>query len=109
MKVFRVVTSLDFYVWRYQITENAVIHHACFAGGILKNSALAGAARANSSAAAKALWVQRLLNRLRCCTTFKWAQRHQLPASLSHFLVYFETPREGERKMTELLRTDVAQ
>lgn len=74
MKVFRVVTSLDFYVWRYQITENAVIHHACFAGGILKNSALAGAARANSSAAAKALRVQRLLNRLRCCTTFKWAQ-----------------------------------
>lgn len=109
MKVFRVVIPLDFHARRYEITEHAVIQRACFAGTILQSSALAGAARANSSAAAKALRVQRLLSRLRRCTTSKRAQRHQLPASLSYFLVYFETLREGERKMTELLRTDVAQ
>lgn len=35
--------------------------------------------------------------------------RASVPASLSLFLVYFETPREAERAMSKSLGTDVAQ
>lgn len=105
LKVSRFAIPADSHVRRYRIAENRKcldcwLYPARLSpGGRGGKLQLSGAEFCPREAAERAL----VLHNVRAGTTAS------VPASLSLFLVYFETPREGERGMSKSLGTDVAQ